>query len=213
MPVTPIGELIPNWPDTAASDPLALLRKHEDDPGALTEIERTVVGWLLEAIRTADQVSLTGPKDVLSMLTFANGNAKQRGTLRVPEGKWIAIPLTEQGHRILSYRPDGSRKWSFFVLDRFPAPDELKELPRQHRWLLLYGGHPGEAAAALTPDQLRALALAHPLSDVEFWAARKGAPATLWSLRARTGARMSGGSWKETPLPDQRLTEEEYPWQ
>ena len=198
---TGFADLIPAWPADGAPDVATLLRRSEEDPGSLAEVERTVAHWLREAERVSGQRPITSPLVVRTMLTFPDGHAKRAGTLKVPVGKWVSIPLDEHYHRVLDSHHDGGRHWRVHLTAGAPTIEDLPELKPGWRYLVIAGGTPEEMTDPDKVQTLRTLCAARPVADVLFWhAPREGYPA-MWSTRKGSGCSFSGGAWIPAEFP------------
>jgi hypothetical protein len=194
--------MIPSWPEDGPGTVEALLAAAEDDPASLTESQRAVVSWIHEGKRVSGQIALSSPQAVRKLLTFPDGKAKNRGTMVVPAGKWLSVPLTESRHRVLDSHRGGGHHWRQYISAAAPTADELSQLPTRWGWLLLFGGGP----SVLADDQVRAslaqVTAKHRVLDVLLWDAALAGSPTMHSLKARVGGKAALGRWSSVPFPD-----------
>jgi hypothetical protein len=201
-PHSRFGDLIPGWPEDGPQSVPELMAIGESDPGSLSESQRALFSWLLEATRVGGQVVLASPKEVRKLLTFRDKSAKSNGSLVVPRNKWLAVPVDETRKRILDANRKGpGHHWRQFLADSVPDPDTLMVLPARWGWLLLHGGGPEALSNPEVIDALVKLGNSHQLLDVLFWdAANRTAPA-LWSAKAGVGSLVKNGKWESEPIP------------
>ena len=194
-------QVIPTWPADGASDVVSLLRRAEDDPGSLTEVERTVLGWLREAERVSGQRPITSPTVLREMLTFPDGKAKSRGTIKVPVEKWVTIPLDENYHRILDPSKGAGRHWRMHVTSGPPTSADLHDVPAGGRFIIIAGGSPEDMLSQAHVEALSFLCNERPVGDVLFWHTPAGQYPTMWSARRKSGCTFSAGSWVAEEFP------------
>lgn len=201
-----LRELIPNYPAAAPRSLSELVQVEYDELKDLTgdDTQRQMLLGLrkqvIEAIHAFERDPINCPEDLFEQLT-----SRRIGPLA---RRWLVVALDTGNCRIaVPRRNGGGLRWLQEPYAKVPDAAQLTaamRLPRDGKYLLVYGGGPDVLGDGDVVDALVRLTGSAPVADVTFYQLRSDQPPALFSVRAGCGDR--GGVRVEFPDPDTTAT-------